>query len=152
VLQLQVEVSIGTPQRKGEIVRKRFCFVLSAMLTGSLATIANAQTGNPQQKTIPLSLIKDCMAHIEKEDPRTKIVGPFAPAQFNNAISRALAPNVGVVVIAAPARFLTAKTYTGCIYDPENRVSPKDGGLAFRRVLWAADFRARTKLEPGEAP
>jgi hypothetical protein len=133
-------------------VRKSFRFAaLSAVLTGSLAAIANAQTGSPQQKPIPPSLIKDCTAHIEKEDPRTKIVGPFAPARFNNAFYK-WADNLGIVVIAAPARFLTVKTWAGCIYDPENKVNPKDGGLVLRRVIGIPDFPARTKLEPGEAP
>jgi hypothetical protein len=125
------------------------------MLTVSLATIANAQTGGPQQKLIPRGLIKDCTAHLEKEDPRTKIVGPFAPARFSNIFYK-LADNLGIVVIAAPARrttsFGTVKSWAGCIYDPENRVNPKDGRLVLRKVIGVVDFPPRTKLEPGEAP
>ncbi|MEH2557910.1 hypothetical protein V1286_005439 [Bradyrhizobium algeriense] len=157
MLQFQVESRTGTPERKGKIVRKSFCFVLSAMLTGSVATIANAQTGSPQQKPIPPSLIKDCKAHLAKEDPRTKIVGPFAPARFAN-IFGGWAGQLGIVIIAAPARIdpptslVTVKSWVGCVYDPENKVNPKDGGLVLRKVIGFADFPKRTKLEPGEAP
>jgi hypothetical protein len=62
------------------------------------------------------------------------------------------AETIGVVVIAAPARFLTVKSWAGCVYDPENRVNPKDGGLVLRKVIGVADFPKRTKLEPGEEP
>jgi hypothetical protein len=130
---------------------KSFRFILLALLTGSSVAAANAQTGGPPQKPIPPSLIKDCTAHIVKQDSRNQIVGPFAPARFNNAFYK-WADNLGIVVIAAPARFLTVKTWMGCIYDPENKVNPKDGGLVLRRVIGIPDFPGRTKLEPGEAP
>jgi hypothetical protein len=137
-------------------VRKSFRFALSAMLTGSLASIANAQTGSPQQKPIPPGLTKDCAAHIVKDDPRVKIVGPFARARFNNALTAGFADNLGVVVIAAPARHTlplgTIKSYAGCVYDPKDKVNPKDGELVLRKVIGSVDFPARTKLEPGEAP
>jgi hypothetical protein len=132
-------------------VGKSFRFVLSIVLTGSLVTAANAQTQSPPQKRIPPGLIKDCTAHIVKQDSRNQIVGPFAPARFSNAFYK-WADNLGIVIIAAPARFLTAKTWIGCIYDPENKVNPKEGGLVLRRVIGLPDFPARTKLEPGEAP
>jgi hypothetical protein len=157
MLQGQVKSRIGERVHGEKLVRKSFHFVLSAMLTGSLVTIANAQSGSPQQKPIPPSLIKDCAGHIAKEDPKAKIVGPFAPARFAN-IFGGWAGQLGIVVIAAPARIdppaslWTAKSWVGCVYDPENKVNPKEGGLVLRKVIGFADFPKRTKLEPGEAP
>ena len=153
-MQFQVEAHNSiTGTLRGEVVRKCFRFALSVMLTGSLATIANAQTGRPQQKPIPPGLIKDCAAHVVKDDPRVKIVGPFAPARFNNAFYK-WADNLGIVVIAAPARHTlplgTIKSWAGCVYDPKDKVNPKDSELVLRKVIGSVDFPARTKLEPGE--
>ncbi|ANW03407.1 hypothetical protein [Bradyrhizobium icense] len=135
------------------MVRKSFRFVLSAMLTGSLATIANAQTGSPQQKPIPPSLMKDCTAHLVEADPRIKIVGPFAPARsadiFGGWASQ-LAGQLGIVIMAAPAKYPNYNSWAGCIYDPEDKSKPNEGKLVFRKVI--REFPKRTKLEPGEAP
>jgi hypothetical protein len=134
-------------------VRKSFRFVLSAMLTGGLVTIANAQTGSPQKKSIPPSLMKDCTAHLVEADPRIKIVGRYAPAQQANIFgswTSQLADQLGIVIIAAPAKYPNSKSWAGCIYDPEDKAKPNEGKLVFRKVI--REFPRRTKLEPGEAP
>lgn len=82
----KVAITSGRPYpcrllgRWGKLVRRIFFGIaLSVVLTGSFAGIANAQTGTPQKNPIPSGLIKNCVANIVKDNPKTKIVGPFAP-------------------------------------------------------------------------
>lgn len=136
------------------------CLALSAVVSIGLVEPAAAQLpADPQPrvpaqkptppKPIPRGLPKDCEARIVKDNPTTKIVGPFATASWRNGLSRWAAEKAGVFVIAAPASSpgmmgKTVKHYSGCIFDT------RDGVLVFRRLTYSTEFPPRRTTEPGE--
>ena len=127
--------------------RMYFYAALSVMLTGTLATHANAQTGAPPQSPIPPAVAKDCAARILNDSPKVKFVGSFArmaPAgTFGREIYLARR-----LTIAAPTRtpgFMDqiVKHSKGCIYDIT------DGKPVFERLIPEISL-PRRKLLPGE--
>ena len=101
----------------------RICFgvALSAVLAGSLASNANSQTSTQPNSPIPATLAKDCEAHILKDSPKTKFVGPFSRLSYRNPLTQAVHEGRSLA-IAAPTRtpgFMDriVKHSMGCIYD-----------------------------------
>lgn len=144
-----------------DVVRgKLLGLVLSVVVSVNLTEPAAAQLpADPQPrvpvqkpappKPIPRGLPKDCEARIVKDNPKTKIVGPFSTASWRNGLSNWAAEKAGVFVIAAPASspgFMgkTVKHYSGCIFDS------RDGALVFRRLTYSTEFPPRRTTEPGE--
>lgn len=129
---------------------RRICFgvALSAVLTGSLASIANSQTDNPPKSPIPPGLAKDCAAQTLKDSPNTKFVGPFSQFSYKNPLTTSFHEGK-FLAIAAPARtpgFMDriVKHYMGCIYDL------RDGKPVLQKLIPQTALPPRYKTEPGE--
>jgi hypothetical protein len=101
-------------------------------------------------KPVPAALSKDCTDRIAKDQPKTKIVGPFSFAFHISPLKQYLVDKAGGDVnIYAPAQapgFMDrmVKIFIGCNYDL------KGGVPVFREVLDASKFPIRYRKVPGD--
>ena len=93
-----------------------FGVALAAVLTGSLTSVAYAQTAKPQRKPVPPEMAKECVANFLKYHPSLKFVGPFVYGALTGMFSSLSEGRL--VVIAAPTLIGSNKVrmYSACVF------------------------------------